>query len=120
MKRTPLVRRTPLRARSPMHRSRIVRKRPRRGTPDAAAMAYMGRVKALPCFVCGAPGPSHAHHIRTGQGGAQRASDYLTIPLCWEHHQGKTGIHGDRSAWLLRKVNELDGVADTIRRLVAA
>lgn len=84
----------------------------------AASMRYMGRVKELPCFICGAPGPSAAHHIRTGQGGSQRASDYLTIPLCWEHHQGKTGIHGDRSAWRLRKLEELDGVADTIRRLV--
>jgi hypothetical protein len=78
----------------------------------------MGRVKALPCFVCDAPGPSYAHHIRAGLGKSERASDYLTIPLCWEHHQGRTGIHGDRSAWLLRKIDELDGVADTIRKLV--
>ena len=85
---------------------------------SAASRRYMCLVKELPCFVCGAPGPSFAHHIRTGQGGSQRASDYLTIPLCWEHHQGPTGIHGDRSAWRLRKVEELDGVADTISKLV--
>lgn len=30
---------------------------------------------------------------------------------------GKTGIHGDRSAWRLRKLTELDALADTIRRL---
>jgi hypothetical protein len=24
----------------------------------------------------------------------QRASDYLAIPLCPEHHQGQDGIHG--------------------------
>jgi hypothetical protein len=119
MKRSaPIQRRTPLVRKTPLRRSPIRRKRPRRGAPDAAALDYMGRVKALPCFVCGAPGPSYAHHIRAGQGKSERASDYLTIPLCLEHHQGRTGIHGDRSAWLLRKIDELDGVADTIRRLV--
>jgi hypothetical protein len=24
----------------------------------------------------------------------KRSSHYDVIPLCWEHHQGKTGVHG--------------------------
>ena len=28
--------------------------------------AYLARVKACPCSVCGAPGISEAHHIRQG------------------------------------------------------
>lgn len=84
-----------------------------------SAQRYIARVRELPCFVCKQPGPSYAHHIRAGIGKGQKAPDFLTIPLCYEHHQGKTGIHGDRSAWLLRKVDELDGVADTIKRLCA-
>jgi hypothetical protein len=84
---------------------------------SVAGERYMARVRELPCFVCGKSAPSSAHHIRAGIGKGQKASDFLTIPLCHEHHQGKSGIHGDRSAWYLRKVDEWDGVADTIRRL---
>lgn len=83
------------------------------------AQRYMARVKELPCAVCGAPGPSDAHHIRMGFGKGEKASDFLTVPLCKEHHQGKTGIHGDRSAWRLRKMDEHDALAYTIRRLCA-
>jgi hypothetical protein len=83
----------------------------------AAEKRYMGRVAELPCAVCGAPGPSAVHHIREGQGGAQRAPHWLTVPLCPHCHQGPQGIHGDRSAWRLRKLSELDALADTIRRL---
>lgn len=85
----------------------------------AAGSAHLARVKGLPCACCGAAAPSDAHHIREGQGGAQRAPDFLAIPLCKEHHQGKTGVHGDKSAMRLRKLTELDMLADTIRRLTS-
>ena len=53
-------------------------------------------VTELGCLVClnvdGAHTPAEPHHIRAGQGGSQRASDYLTVPLCPEHH--RTGGHG--------------------------
>lgn len=83
----------------------------------AAEKRHMGRVAALPCGVCGAPGPSIVHHMRSGFGAAQRAPNALTMPLCWEHHAGNTGIHGDRSAWLVRKLTEYDVLADTIMKL---
>lgn len=38
--------------------------------------------------------PAEIHHIRTGKGVGARASHYETIPLCYEHHRGQTGIHG--------------------------
>lgn len=60
---------------------------------------HMGRVAQLPCAICGAFGV-HVHHIRTGVGMGKRASDFDTLPLCQEHHQGMTGIHGmGRKAW---------------------
>lgn len=38
------------------------------------------------------PGPVELHHLRTGGWGK---GDYKTlIPLCREHHQGNTGVHG--------------------------
>lgn len=83
-------------------------------------MNHMAHVLTLPCAICQAlgmaqVGRTYAHHIREGQGGAQRAHDELTLPLCYEHHQGKTGIHGDRSAWRLAKLDELDVLAAVIR-----
>lgn len=83
-------------------------------------MSQMAYVLTLPCAICQALGMQQigrtfAHHIRTGQGGSQRAHDELTVPLCLEHHQGKTGIHGDRSAWRLAKLDELDVLAEVIR-----
>ncbi len=77
--------------------------------------AHMDRVASLGCLICHAP--AEVHHIRQGQGMGQRASHYLTVPLCPEHHRGTTGIHGDRSALRLVKTDELGLLAETIRRL---
>ena len=49
---------------------------------------------------------------------AQRAGDYCTIPLCYECHQGKNGIHGDRALWKVYKKTELDVLDETIESLV--
>lgn len=85
----------------------------------AAEKRHMARVAQLPCAICGKPGPSIVHHMRAGFGSGQRAPNALTMPLCPEHHVGKTGIHGDKSAWLLRKIDEYDVLADTILKLEA-
>lgn len=82
-----------------------------------AEKRHLNRVASLPCGVCEALGPSCVHHIREGQGMSQRANHFLTVPLCHECHQGKHGIHGDRSAWRLRKLTELDVLADTFRQI---
>jgi hypothetical protein len=38
--------------------------------------------------------PAELHHPRAGVGMAQRASHMDVLPLCVEHHRGKTGVHG--------------------------
>jgi len=83
----------------------------------AAESDYMRRVKELPCGVCEQAGPSDAHHVRAGQGMSQRAGNYCTVPLCKECHQGKHGIHGDRMAWKLRKLSEMDVLDATIAQM---
>ena len=83
----------------------------------AASRAYIGRIKELPCGVCQQPGPSDAHHVRTGQGMSQRAGDYCTIPLCKPCHQGKNGLHGDRAMWKIHKVSEMDVLDQTIAEM---
>lgn len=80
------------------------------------AKNHLGRIAQLPCACCGAHGV-HVHHIREGQGMAQRASDFLTIPLCPDCHQGPQGVHGDRSLMRVYKLSELDMLANTIMRL---
>ena len=63
-----------------------------------AERKHMSRVADLGCSVCrrmGYPGtPSELHHPRSGVGMAKRASHFDVIPLCPEHHRGKTGVHG--------------------------
>ena len=56
---------------------------------------HMESVAALGCVVCRRIlgyhfTPASVHHI----GDTEDRNDFLTIPLCYEHHQGATGFHG--------------------------
>lgn len=90
---------------------------------SAAGRRHMGRVAGLGCILCRRLGwgatPAAVHHIREEQGMATRASDFLVIPLCHEHHQGGTGIHGlgTRRFERMYKVSELDLLAETLEAL---
>lgn len=84
---------------------------------------WITRVRKLPCGCCGAAAPSQAHHLRTDQGGAQRAGHYCAIPLCPECHTGRHGFHGDRLRFTQARVTELSILNDTIAvvaRMMAA
>lgn len=89
-----------------------------------AEKAHMGRVAAMDCILCRLLGmqqesKTDVHHIREGQGMAQRASNWLVVPLCHEGcHQGPNGIHGDRALLRIAKVDELDLLAETIKELL--
>ena len=90
-----------------------------------AEQAHMGRVAELGCYLCQhlgyGPTPAQVHHVREGQGMAQRASNFLTVPLCDRHHANSSvdGIHGQRRAWKLAGVGEMDALAWTIEQLEA-
>jgi len=74
---------------------------------------YIAKVKDLPCSVCDAPPPSDAHHIK-------QSSAYTCVALCKECHQGPfMGWHGQKRAWALRKMDELDALGVTVERLQA-
>lgn len=49
---------------------------------------YLAYVRKHPCCLCGAPGPSEAHHW-SHHGGVMgnKVDDYRTVPLCQEHHR---------------------------------
>lgn len=85
-------------------------------------MSYVAR---LGCAICARMGyqdtPSEVHHQRTGVGAGRRAPDNLAIPLCPEHHRGRTGIHGMGRKAFERQygVTEVDLVAETAGRVAA-
>lgn len=80
---------------------------------DLAEQDHIERVKQLPCSVCDADGPSDAHHINQGQ-------HFTAVALCKDCHQGPfMGWHGQKRAWLIRKMDELAALAVTLRRLLA-
>lgn len=72
---------------------------------------HLARVKSLPCSVCDVPGPSAAHHVKQHQ-------QYTAVALCYDCHQGSLlGWHGQKRAWAVRKMDELDALNVTVRRL---
>lgn len=81
---------------------------------------HLNELRSMPCSLCGAQGPSEAHHVRQGQGMGQRASDFLAIPLCPDCHRGPKGRHGDQQLFRLYKVTEMDLLARTVQRVLQA
>jgi hypothetical protein len=72
---------------------------------------WIGRVKELPCSVCGASGPSDAHHIK-------QSCSYAVVALCKSCHQGsKMGWHGEKAAWYIAKMDEMDALNQTLKNL---
>jgi hypothetical protein len=83
------------------------------------AAKHMGRVAQLGCILCAEMNlgqtPAQVHHIFD----TADKSDFLTIPLCPEHHTGATGFHGlgEREFNRRYKTSEAKLLAATIARL---
>ena len=76
--------------------------------------AWVGLVKEQPCSVCGADGPSDAHHTQQG-------NHYTCVALCKSCHQGsKMGWHGEKAAWRIAKMDENDALNVTIANVFAS
>ena len=71
---------------------------------------HMGRVKESGCAVCGAGGFVEAHHIKQG-------AHFTVIGLCPECHRGPMGIHGDKTMWRIHKMDEIEALNETLRRV---
>ncbi len=84
---------------------------------------HLSRVARIGCILCNHLGisdsPAELHHLREGQGAAQRGSDWTAVPLCPEHHRGAIGVHGlgTRGFAARYKLDELDLLAMTIEAL---
>ena len=86
---------------------------------------HMGRVARVPCVLCKHLGlgesPVQVHHLKYGSGASDRASHFLTIALCPEHHNGPSGVHTLKEKGLRLRYNlsELDLLAMTLEALEA-
>ena len=81
------------------------------GTYSKAEREWVGRVKELPCSVCDQEGPSDAHHIKQHR-------HFTVVALCKSCHQGSImGWHGQKRAWAIAKMNELDALNQTLKNL---
>ena len=75
--------------------------------------AYLAIVKELPCSVCDSQSGSEVHHIK-------QHSQYTAVALCLDCHRNPVmGIHGQKRAWSIRKMDELDALNVTIERVVS-
>lgn len=85
---------------------------PNKRAPTAAERRHIVLVKELPCSVCDAPGPSDAHEIKQGQW-------FTSVALCPScHRPGRLGLHGGKAMWRIKKMDEIDALAVTIKRLM--
>lgn len=85
------------------------------------AQEYLEAVRSARCVICSVMGmqqqtPTAAHHPESVRDGL---SDYAAIALCYEHHQGATGVHGlSRRGFEMRyKLSDIDMIAHTVRQL---
>lgn len=87
-----------------------------------AGKRHMQRVADLGsqigCVVCGGTF-AHVHHVMEGRTPGRRSGDFCTVPLCYECHQGKDGIHGTRQRWSLHKASELEALDRTLAAIYA-
>ena len=77
--------------------------------------AWLELVSSLPCVVCGAR-PVSVHHIEDVR---DELSDYATVALCYDCHQGPNGVHGlSRRGFERRtKLSQLDLLKRTIKAI---
>lgn len=71
----------------------------------------MGKVAGLGCLICGLP--AQVHHIRE----ERIKNDFLTVPLCIEHHTGSFSIHMAKREFQNIYGSELELLAKTIEKL---
>ena len=80
---------------------------------NAKERRHLASVKELPCSVCDAAPPSDAHHVKQHR-------QFTCIALCKDCHQGSfMGWHGQKRAWAIKKMDELDALNITIERLLS-
>lgn len=94
-------------------RSRI--KRSKQKTADERK--HLARIGSMPCCICGAQ-LVEVHHLRSQVGMGRKASHFQTLPLCFEHHRGKTGFHGLGSKAFQRKYGSEHDLLEWVMKMI--
>lgn len=111
----------PLQSKTPMRKVSVKRKAHRASREGQDALAYMRDVKRLPCCICGAHGPSEAHHTINGRYSGRKTSDLNVIPLCAPcHRTGPNAIHNGSRSWMERNGPDygyIDQTREAVKKL---
>lgn len=92
----------------------VKRRKSRKKSSDG--ISYMLRVKELGCVVCGAWGPSDAHHVHSDHFGRPKSSDFATIPLCKQCHQtGEYAFHRRQATWEERNCKDYAFIPEALQ-----
>ena len=84
------------------------------------AKDYEQAVRDIGCILClhltSKRTPAAIHHVESVRDGI---SAYAIVPLCYEHHQGATGVHGlsRRGFEAMYKLTDIDLLALVNREL---
>ncbi|OWO84002.1 hypothetical protein B5C26_02905 [Photorhabdus luminescens] len=84
---------------------------------------WLSDVASLGCICCRNMGLgasfAEIHHVRTGQGIAQRADNFSVLPLCIPHHRAcySTGFHAAPRTWQKIHGTELELLAQVKREV---
>ena len=94
-------------------------------TATADEKRHLAAVAGMGCIVCSHchgvnDSPAVVHHVRFNHGWG-RSGHTMTIPVCPEHHDGKTGIHsmGRAEFEILHGYSEIDLLAIVQDRIAA-
>lgn len=78
-----------------------------RKRPTSAQQHWHDWLREQGCGICGSPASIHHAVGSTGKHGKVEIGQTFVVPLCYDHHQGAGGIHGDLSAFDLWDVSAL-------------
>jgi len=81
----------------------------------------MGRVKRLKCVCCALllRAQEHATEVHHIDENGQARNHWLTIPLCWDCHQGANGVHRAKTYLRILKMSQWELLAVVISWLEA-
>lgn len=86
----------------------------------AAESRHLDRLARMGCVLCGSQ-PVEVHHILEGRIKGRKSGHWTAIPLCPDCHRGSNnGIHGRQAMLRIRKITELELLAETLEHLYGA